>query len=383
MSGTCDPAFAAVRAAFEANLAERGEHGAALCVMHDGRVVVDLVGGIADGDPDRPWTHDTLVNAFSVGKAMVATLTARLAGDGVLDLDAPVAEVWPEFSTAGKQHVTTRHLLSHQAGLPAVRRRLPPGTMLDHDAMAAALAAQEPWWEPGTAHGYHTNTFGFLVGEVLARVAGRSTGTLLRELIAEPLGADVHLGLPASEHHRVADFGWPGDAPPEEEPTDLDGKALDEMALMRHNTYWNPSGLSGAGVLNTAAWRAAELPSTNLHASARGIARVFAALAAGGEIDGVRIVGADALRAATTEQVYGDDVVLERPTRFGLGFQLTQPERPMGPNPGAFGHYGAAGSLGCADPEAGLALGYVTDRIGARWQNPRNRALLDALHAAR
>lgn len=373
IGGVCDPRFVAVREAFADNFRHRDEVGAAVCVVVHGRTVVDLWGGTASADGSRPWGPDTLVNAFSVGKGLLALLVARAVGEGLLELDRPVAAVWPEFGAAGKDGITLRELLAHRAGLPAVAVRLPAGAMFDWAGMTAALAAQAPWWEPGTAHGYHVNTYGFLVGEVLRRVTGRTPGELLRTTLAEPLGADVHLGVAAADEPRVADFAWPGDAPPEEAP-DLTG-----LDLMRHNAYWNPSGLSGAGVVNTRRWREAELPSTNTHASARGVARVYAALALGGAVHGVRVVDAGALADATAEAAAGEDLVLGRPSRFGLGFQLTQPERPLGPNPGAFGHFGAGGSVGFCDPASGVALGYVMNQLGARWQNPRNRALVDAV----
>jgi CubicO group peptidase (beta-lactamase class C family) len=374
VEGTCDRRFAPVREAFEGNFRERGELGAALCVMVDGRVVVDLCGGWADPGRALRWRPDTLVNVFSVGKGLIAACAARLAGQGRLDPDAAVASYWPEFGAAGKDAITVRQLLSHQAGLPAVRRRLPPGSMLDWPVMTAALAAEEPWWEPGTGHGYHVNTFGFLAGEVIRRVAGTTVGTLLRREVAGPLGADVHIGLPAAQHGRVAPFAWPGPPPAEAEPA-----GLEPARLMEHNAYFNPGGLSGAGVINSPAWRAAELPSTNAHGSARGVARVYAALAAGGSLDGVTVAGPAALAGATAEQVYGPDLVLHRPSRFGLGFQLTQPERPLGPGPAAFGHFGAGGSLGFGDPGSGVAFGYVMNQMGPRWQNPRTRALVAAL----
>jgi CubicO group peptidase (beta-lactamase class C family) len=375
IDGRCDPAFSAVRDAFVRNFHDHGEHGASVTVTVAGRVVADLWGGHRDAARTRAFEPDTLVNVFSVGKGLVALLAARLVGTGVLDVDRPVARHWPEFAARGKESITVRDLLSHRAGLPAVRRRLPPGAMLDWAAMTAALADEEPWWEPGTAHGYHVNSFGFLVGEVLRRVTGRSVGTLLRDEVARPLEADVHLGLPTAEHGRVAEFLWPGDPPPEREPA-----GLTDDELMRHNAYFNPAGGSGAGVVNTPRWRCAEIPSTNTHASARGIARVYTALAADGTHDGVRLADPSALAAATTEQAAGHDRVLERPTRFGLGFQLTQPERPLGPSPTAFGHFGAGGSLGFCDPESGVAFGYAMNQIGARWRNPRNRALIDAVY---
>jgi CubicO group peptidase (beta-lactamase class C family) len=375
IDGRCDRAFTPMRDAFAANFADHGDTGAAVCVLAGGRVVADLWGGWTDELRRSPWRPDTLVNIFSVGKGLLALLAARLTGDGRLDPDATVSRYWPQFGSANKDGITLRQLLSHQAGLPAVRRRLPARAMLDWRLMTAALADQEPWWEPGTAHGYHVNTFGFLVGEVLRRASGRTVGHLLRDEVAGPLGADVHIGLPARQHARVAEFAWPGSPPPEEDRPDLSGSLL-----MEHNAYFNPGGLSGAGVVNTAAWREAEVPSANGHATARGVARVYAALAAGGTLAGVQVVDAAALAAAATEHTYGPDLILHRPTRFGLGFQLSQPERPIGREPGAFGHFGAGGSVGFCDPAAGIAFGYVTGQMGPRWQNPRNRALIGALY---
>jgi len=385
IEGTWAAGFEPVRAAFQENFAERGETGGALCVLRGGQVVADLWGGLAG--PAAPWRPDTLVNFFSVGKGLMALLAARLAGDGRLETDAPVTRYWPRFGAAGKENITVRQLLTHQAALPAIRDPLPPAAMLDWRVMTAALAGHAPWWEPGTAHGYHVNTFGFLVGEVLRRASGRSVGELLRAEVAGPLRADVHIGLPAAEHARVAEFDWPWPGLPGlpglpgRRPAGGDPAEFGDAQLMEHNAYFNPVGLSGAGVVNSAEWRQAELPSTNGHGTARGIARVYGALAAGGTADGVLVVDPGALAEATTEQVYGPDRILHRPSRFGLGFQLTQAERPMGPNAGAFGHFGAGGSLGFCDPQAQVAFGYVTGQMGPRWQNPRNRALIDALYA--
>jgi CubicO group peptidase (beta-lactamase class C family) len=374
--GYCDPAFKTVCEAFAGNFAERGETGAAVCVLVGGRTAVDLWGGFADTARARPWQPDTLVNVFSVGKGLTAVCAARLAGQRRLDVDARAARYWPEFAAAGKDAVTVRQLLSHQAGLPAVRRRLPPGVMLDWSAMTTALAAEQPWWEPGTGHGYHACTFGFLAGEVIRRAAGCSVGRLLREEVAGPLGADVYIGLPASAQPRVAEFDWPGPPPSEDQPA-----GLEPARLMVHNAYFNPGGLSGAGVVNSPAWRAAEHPSANAHASARGVARVYAALAAGGTLNGTVVADRAALAEATTEQASGQDLVLDRPSRFGLGFQLPQPERPLAGSPAAFGHFGAGGSLGFCDPATGIAFGYVMNQMGPRWQSPRTRAPLDALNA--
>jgi len=373
-AGHCAPRFEPLGEAFRRNLTELGELGAGLCVLVDGQVVAELWGGFEDAARTRPWRRDAMVNVFSVGKGLVALCAARLVGTGRLELGAPVARYWPEFAAAGKDRVTVAELLSHRAGLPAVRARLAPGTMFDHGAMAAALAAERPWWEPGTAHGYHVNTYGFLVGELVRRLEGRTVGDMVRDDLAAPLGADVAVGLPRELHARVAEFQWPGAGPPEVEPPGT------EAELMAYNAYWNPSGLSGAGVVNTEAWRCAEIPSTNAHATAPGIARVYGALL--GTEGGSRLVDPAVLAEFTTEHACGEDLVLRRPSRFGLGFQLTQPERPLGPNPRSFGHFGAGGSLGFCDPDAGVACGYVVNTMGPRWRNPRNRALLDALYSS-
>jgi CubicO group peptidase (beta-lactamase class C family) len=377
IGGWCDARFAAVRAEFIANFSDRGESGAAVCLTVHGTVVAELWGGWADAGQHRAWSADTLVNVFSVGKGMIAACTARLIGLRLLEPDARVTRYWPQFAAAGKQHITVRQLLSHQAGLPALHERLPAGSALDWELMVERLAAERPWWQPGTGHGYHVNTFGFLAGELIRRITDLSPGEMLRRELAEPLGADVHIGLAEPDQRRVADFRW-GDGPPDGGVLPAAGSGAAEMTL---RAYLNPPDFSGRGVVNTAAWRAAQIPSANCHATAGGVARVYSALAAGGAIDGVRIVDTGALAAATEEQVYGQDLVLCRPSRFGLGFQLTHPERELGRGPRSFGHFGAGGSVGFCDPEAGLALGYVTNQMGPRWRNPRNRALIDACYA--
>jgi CubicO group peptidase (beta-lactamase class C family) len=387
VSGWCDPAFAPVTEAFRDNFVSRGELGAGVSISVGGRVVVDLAGGWRDQARTRPWTTDTLVNVFSVGKGLTAAVVAALVAEGRLDVDAPVSRWWPDFGAAGKGEVTVAQLLSHQAGLPAVHDRLPRRAMLDHELMAQILALEEPWWEPGTQHGYHVNTFGFLVGELVRRASGSTVGTLLREHFGQPLDADVHIGLPDSEHGRVADFVWTEAAAAAIEQgeaglTQLDLSSLTVDQLMEFNAYRNPPGFSGIGFVNAPEWRRVEIPSTNGHASATGVQRVYAALA--GALFGhseAPVVPRSVLELFTTEQVNGDDVILHRPSRFGLGFQLTQPQRPLGPGPHAFGHFGAGGSLGFADPDLGLAFGYVVNLMGPRWQNPRNGALIEALSA--
>jgi CubicO group peptidase (beta-lactamase class C family) len=372
--GHCDPRFAALRSAFSRNFREHDEVGAGLAVTVEGGLVVDLWAGWADRARTRPWRGDTLVNVFSVGKPMAAICLLALVERGQIDLDAPVAEHWPEFAAAEKDGVTARMLLGHRAGLPAIRRPLPPLGMYDWQLMTSALAAETPWWEPGRKHGYHVNTFGFLIGELVRRVSGETIGAFLRKAVSGPLGADFHFGISPSDERRVAEFIFP------DMPRDF---ADGDTPSMVRNAYLNPPSLSGFGAVNTSAWRAAEMPSTNAHATAEGVARIYSALAAGGAVDGVRLLEEETVVLATRELSSGHDAVLDRPSRFGLGFQLTQPERPFGPGANSFGHFGAGGSLGFADPDHALAFAYTPNHgAGPRWQNPRNRGLIDALYAS-
>ena len=261
-----------------------------------------------------------------------------------------------------------------------MRAELPAGAIYDWPAMCATLAAHEPWWEPGdTAHGYHVNTFGFLVGELVRRVDGQTLGAMVRREIAGPHGRRLlHRGAGSRAAHRVAEFIGMEGGPATPTPSGtVDRGPVDGDAC----GYFNPPEFSGAGVLNTTRWRTAELPSTNGHATGRGIARIFDALLEHGPNgQGTALVDPTALAEATVEQVYGDDLILHRPSRFGIGFQLTQAERPLGPNPGTFGHFGAGGSLGFCDPEARVAFGYAINTMGPRWQNrsrdPRSVRLL-------
>jgi CubicO group peptidase (beta-lactamase class C family) len=239
------------------------------------------------------------------------------------------------------------------------------------------LAAEQPWWEPGATHGYHVNTFGFLAGELVRRVSGAGIGTFLRREVAGPLDADFHFGLGAHDDARTADYLFGGEAEEftegveEHRPLDDDP----ERRFLLGRVYLNPPALSGIGTVNSRAWRAAEIPSANAHATAAAITRIYGALD--------ELIGTATLAEATAPHSEGPDFVLGRPSRFGLGFQLTQPERPLGPSPRSFGHFGAGGSVGFADPDANLTFAYVMNRSGPRWQNPRNRALIDAVYAGR
>lgn len=377
--GHCDSRFADVREAFERGFREHGEVGAAVAAAVEGRVVVDLWGGWMDQERTSEWRADTVVNVFSVGKALATAALLRLVERGAVALDAPVARYWPEFAQHDKGAISVRALLGHRAGLPAIRRLLPDRALYDWTRMTEELAAEAPFWEPDRAHGYHVNTFGFLVGEIVRRVAGESIGAFARREITGPLGADFRFGTGPEHAGRVADYlpgGLYREGAGEAPPVDA------EYRTLLHRVYANPAGVSGMGTVNTEEWRAAELPSTNGHASARGVARLYTALACGGAANGVRVLQRDTIDEATREASSGQDFVLRRPTRFGLGFQLTMPERPFGKSARSFGHFGAGGALGFADPEAQLAFGYAMNAAGPRFRNPRVRGLLEAVAGA-
>ena len=308
-----------------------------------------------------------------------------LVESGSLSLDGSLGTVWPELAWGAKADLTLRDVLSHRAGLPAVRATLEPDAMYDWERMCAALAASDPWWQPGTAHGYHVNTFGFLAGEPVCRVTGMPFGTALLEQIAGPRGLDLHVGVADADLDRIADIDTapvPVDRPDgDDEP--VPDRALpepeDEHAWMLLHTYFNPPGLSGVGVMNTTPWRQAAIPSTNGHATARAVAAFYDLLLPGAH---ERLLGATLLDEATTTHSEGDDLILGRSTRFGLGFALPQEGRPIGVSSASFGHYGYGGSLGFADPDADVAAAYLINRPGDRWQNPRTIRVVDAIRGA-
>ncbi|MGW5260846.1 serine hydrolase domain-containing protein [Microbispora sp. NPDC004025] len=371
----CDPAFAAVADAFRETDGGAGG-GAALAVYAGGRLVVDLWQGTADADGVRPWERDTVVNVFSASKGMLATLAHLYVQRGLLDLDAPVARYWPEFATS----TTIADLLAHRAGLPAVRRELPPGSLFDWDAMTAALAAESPWWTPGERHGYHAVTFGWLVGEVLRRVGGRP----IRDLVRDELGVPgLWIGLPRSEAGRAAYLAPPqaGDDPPAALTA-----ALSEPGSITMMAFANPAEQLTPGLANTARWRAAEIPASNGHATARALATLYGRLvscrrrAAGGTGG---ILGPDVLGRAVAPRSEGHDKVLLARTRFALGYMLPCEIRPFAPNPRAFGHSGSGGALAFADPDAGVAFAYTPSRlvVSAAGPDPRWEPMVAALYA--
>ena len=371
IDGWCAPGFEAVRRAFEANFATEGEVGAAVHAVVRGEVVVDLVGGWADEARTRPWRHDTVVDMYSVGKGLLSVLALRLVDEGRLMLERPIAEVWPEFAQGGKAGATLTHALTHRAGVPAIREVLTDDDLFDWGRMTSAIAATEAWWVPGERLAYHTNSFGHLVGEVVHRASGQMPGERLRAL-AGPLDADVWFGMPVEEQHRCADVLW---APPRPLPAIETFDGLEGDLLMNVLAHVNPPGYSSIGLVNTPAWRSLPLGSTSGHGSASGIARIYAALLEPG-----RLVSPELLALATSPVASGHCPILGEEITYGLGFQPTTPRRPLGPNPRSFGHFGTGGSLGFADPDTGLAFGYVMNHVIPRWQSTRNRALIDALY---
>jgi CubicO group peptidase (beta-lactamase class C family) len=367
IQGHCDRRFAAVREVFAKNFAQGLEVGASFAAVLDGALVVDIWAGHADSARTRPWERDTIVNVFSTTKVMASTCVLMLVDRGALDLDAPVAQYWPEFARAGKERVRLRHLLSHTSGLPGSEERISVEDLYDWERMVGLLAAQEPWWEAGTRSGYHALTHGYLLGEVVRRVSGRSLGRFFREEVAEPLGADFHIGLPEEHEPRVGEII----APPEPKlGAGLEAPPGSIAARMAGNPPL------AAGAANSRAWRAAEIPAANGQGNARSVARVAGALACGGRLDGVTLMGPATLEKALQEQCYRKDLVLGLPIRWGLGFGLTSKELPVGPNPRALYWGGWGGSVVVVDLDARFAFSYVMNRMSeAVMGDPRGLTL--------
>lgn len=369
VSGHCDPRFEAVREIFAANLESGADLGAGVAFTLDGEMVVDLWGGFLDLDHEAQWERDTLVNLYSTTKGMVAICVQQLVESGKLDVDAPVSDYWPEFAAEGKQDIPVRELLCHQAGLPAVRKPLEAPVLYDWDAFTAALAAERPWWKPGTQHGYHAITFGHLVGEVIRRVSGQSVGEYFRAHVAGPLDADFHIGLPDEEHARTSRLhgrliGGDPSAASADVPDALKNfmREMADPSTMTGGAFNNPRIPPDA--VNTPEWRRAEIPAANGHGTARALARIYGALSRGGEIDGVRILESESIERAIAVQADGPDAVLGgMPMRFGLGFMLSSPIMPLSPSTRSFGHPGAGGSVGMADPDARVGFGYTPNKM--------------------
>lgn len=359
IQGYFDLRFEAVKEAFAALFNDPQERGAALCVQIDGETVLDLWAGVADKEGEQAWHSDTLANLFSCTKTFTAVAALQLVDEGKLALDRPVAQDWPEFSQAGKDAITLRQLLSHQAGLPALREMLPPEALYDWQAMTSALAAEQPWWQPGSGHGYAPITYGWLLGELIRRVEGCGPGEAIVRRTATPLGLDFHIGLHDDEFPRVAAIGRKkgdlGDAAAQR----LLRCMMSEPTSMTTRAFTNPPSIMTS--TNKPEWRRMQQPAANGHGTARALAGFYTGLLQG------RLLNTALLAELTREHACGEDRTLLTQTRFGLGCMLDQPEvanATYGLGPQAFGHPGAGGSIGFADPQRGVAFAFVTNSLG-------------------
>lgn len=352
--GTCDETFGLVRRTFEQHFTNGLESGASVCVMVEGEVVVDLWAGHADAAGTRPWERDTIVNVFSSTKPMATLVMLHLADRGVVDLDAPVATYWPEFAAAGKEGVLVRHVLGHTAGLCAWSEPLDGEDLYDLPLATARLAAQAPLWEPGTAAGYHAITQGHLLGEIVRRSTGDSLGTYFREVFAEPLDADFHIGTGAEHDDRIAEI-----IPP---LFPLGGSEPLEPGTIPFLTFRNP--VVEAGIANTTAFRRAELPASNGHGNARSIARLQSLVSNGGTLEGRRLLSEDVLARIFDEQFRGVDLVQGAAVRLGIGFGINGDEVPVSPNPRACYWGGWGGSVVLNDLDSRMTFAYAMNRMG-------------------
>lgn len=386
IEGSCGPGFERVREEFERNFAERGEVGASVAVTYRGETVVDLWGGTAEPATGRRWDRDTIGHVWSATKGAVALCAHMLADRGQLDLNAPVVRYWPEFAKSGKDGILVRHLLNHQAGLPAVREPLPADCFYDWNLMVDALAGEEPFWRPGTRNGYHALTFGFLVGEVIRRVSGRTFGAYFRDEVSGPLGLDFWVGLPEEHESRVAPT-IPADPPGSGDPVpSLYVAAFTEPGSIQALMLTNSGGYMTPGESDSRAAHAAEMGAVGGITNARGLAGLYRPLASGGAplVSPAQVATMAAVSSATSV-----DAVLLVPTRWSLGFAKTVDNRhlPVADREGvllsedAFGHPGMGGSIGFADPRAHVSFGYTMNRQGGGLGiNHRGQSLVDAVY---
>src|SRR6266566_3531505 len=395
VAGFCDPRFERVAEEFTRNFQERGEVGASVCVQIEGETFVDLWGGSADPASNKPWVEDTITQVWSATKGATALCAHMLVERGLLDLEAPVVRYWPEFGQAGKESIPVKMLLNHQSGLAAISEPLPAGALFDWELMIRALERQAPFWQPGTRNGYHGFTFGYLVGEVVRRVSGKSLGAFFREEVAEPLGLDFWIGLPEALESRVA-FMIPAPPPgpeglmPPMFVAMADPTSLQTLVMFNSGGHMLP-GPDGVFGFNVQAAHAAEIGAAGGISNARGLAGMYAPLANGGSLNGVRLVGRESLaRMAAVSSASGLDATVLAPTRFSLGYVKSIDNRREPSctendsvilSEEAFGHSGFGGALGFADPVARMSFGYVMNRMGqGLGLNARGQSLVDAAY---
>ena len=378
-SGTYDPAFRPVVDAFLENYRTEDELGSAAAVMVDGRPVVDIWGGWRDQTRTRPWDRDTIVCMMSVAKGITAIAFNMLLDRGLVELEAPVSRYWPEFAQNGKEGVLIRHLLDHTAGIPVLTTNpLWPGAMFDREAIVGALAEQAPLWPPGTVAAYHVHHQGYLLGEVMRRVTGKTVGPFLREEIAGPLGADYQIGgMSDADQARVAEVV------PNMGARLFAAKDSEAPETLRALAFRQNPDEPWHTTLNSPIWRTAEIASGNGHGNARGVARIYEALSVDGSIDGVTLMSRASIERMITEQHNMTELLQDRPYHQALGVLLNTPAAVyMGPNPRSFGHHGIGGSIGFADPDGRVAFSYAVNKMHSVGDNgPRARRLIDALYA--
>lgn len=368
VQGHCQPRFEALRQLFAANIASGADLGASLAVTLDGEFVVDLWGGWADEARTRPWAADTVTNVWSTTKMMTSLTALLLVDRGELDLDAPVARYWPEFGAAGKSGIPLRHLMSYNSGVSGWAQPVTMADLCDREKTTALLAAQAPWWQPGSGSGYHALNYGHLVGEVVRRITGQSLGAFFSQQIAQPLGADFHIGLPASEFGRVSNV-----VPPP--PLPFDFSALDPASVM-FKTLSNP--LPDASASWTDGWRQAEIGAANGQGNARSAARIQSVLAGGGEVDGIRLLSPRTIDKIFEVQSHGVDLVLGVPIKMGVGYGLPIPELPYIPDGKVCFWGGWGGSLVIVDCDRRMTFSYVMNKMAPGVMGGENVAGLAA-----
>jgi CubicO group peptidase (beta-lactamase class C family) len=351
--GTCDDRFESVRSALERNIDSGEELGASIVIDLDGEIAVDIWGGFRDEARAEPWERDTITNVWSTTKTVTSLAALMLADRGELDVDAPVARYWPEFAANGKQDVLVRHIMSHTSGVSGLDQPAAVEDMYDWDKVTARFAAQAPWWEPGTASGYHALNFGHLIGEVVRRISGSSLKQFVASEIAGPLGADFQIGAAESDWGRISNVTPP---PP------LDFGPLDPNSLVIR-TFTGPFVM--AEFANTPGWRNADIGAANGHGNARSVARIMSAVSRGGEVDGVRLLGPETIDLIFREQASGPDLVLGVPLRFGIGYGLPQPDTiPYIPGGRVCFWGGWGGSIIIMDLDRRMTIAYMMNKMG-------------------
>jgi CubicO group peptidase (beta-lactamase class C family) len=370
---------ARITSLFENNFVERGELGAAVSIWRQGEPVLELSGGFRDAHQEQPWTNDTLVLFWSATKGMGSACLLHLLQQRGISLQEPVAEFWPEFSENGKAKITIAQLLSHQAGLVALDQ---PAEITNYDAVVRALARQQPFWPPGTAHGYHARTFGFLIDELVRRIDSRPIAEYWRQTFAKPLGLDIWIGLPPEENHRVAKI-YPAKVSSASPPSEF-YRHLTTPGTIQRRAFTSPHGLQAVSAMNTPENRARPLVSLGGIGSARSLGKFYTLLANGGELAGQRFFSSETIGWMTGTLVDGIDRVFEIPTAFSAGFMKDSaqtPDRIFGPSPSAFGHPGAGGSHAFADPENALAFAYVMNQMErAILPNEKSLRMVNAIY---